>query len=213
MRHLLTTAVAALLTLCSSSAVGQSESDVRLGPQQWRHLNVFFSNFAEASVQPFQRGGEIPPATLIRFGFLHNLINADQRVQDAPGRPNHGRLSASHVEAAIKKYFGIRFSQHGSLEGIEYVNGYYVFPLADGETYPFAQVNSLTDLGNGEFAATLSVYQMSPGDDVDQYGTAVEQLRRRGYEVELVSEMRARIRQVREDGRDRYVLLEYLPGQ
>ena len=215
MRQLLATALIALIAAMSPPAAAQSGSEVRVSPQDWRRLNVFFSNFAEASVKPFRRG-EVPPATLIQFGVLHILINAHQRVQNMPGRPDYGRLTARQVEAEITKYFGVPFSRHQSLSGdyswIEYANGYYVFPLADGETHPFAQLNRMTDVGGGEFTATLSVYQM-PDYDVDLYGTPVDQLRRSGYEVERLSEMRARIRRVRENGRDRYVLLEYLPAR
>jgi hypothetical protein len=215
MRQQLATALIALIALTSTPATAQSGSEVRVSPQEWRRLNVFFSNFVEASVQPFRRG-EVPPATLVQFGVLHILINAPQRVQREPGRPDYGRLSASDVTAEVTKYFGVPFSRHQSLGGayswIQYANGYYVFPRADGETYPFAQLNRLIDLGGGEFTATFSVYQMADYD-VDRYGTPVEQLRRSGYEVERLSEMRGRIRRVRESGRDRYVLLEYLPMQ
>ncbi|HYJ78566.1 MAG TPA: hypothetical protein VEW03_03115 [Longimicrobiaceae bacterium] len=211
MRRLLSTVLAAFV-LAPSIAAGQGGTEVRLDPQEWRRLNVFFSNFAEASIEPFAPG-EVPATTLIQFGVLHNLINAFHRVQAVPGRPDQRRLSASQIGSTIMKYFGVPFTRHQSLDGdyawIEYAGGYYVFPLTGGETYPFVQVDRLGDVGNGELIASLSTYRIPEEDDADRYGIPVEQLRRTGHEVELQGRMRARIRRVRENGEERYVLLGY----
>ena len=212
MRRLLSNAFVALVALAPSVAAAQGGTEVRLGPQEWRRLNVFLSNFAEASIEPF-RPGEVPPTTLIQFGVLHNIINAFDRADSVPGRPNHRRFSARQVESTIRKYFGIDFTEHRSLDEdyawIEYADGYYIFPLTGGETYPFVQVTRLADLGNGELIASLRIYRIPEDDDADRYGIPVEHLRRSGHEVELESEMCARVRRVREGGEERYVLLGY----
>lgn len=212
MRRLLSNVIVTLVALSPSIATAQGGTEVRLDPREWRRLNVFLSNFAEASIEPF-RPGEVPAATLIQFGVLHSIINALDRAESVPGRPDDRRFSARQVESTIRKYFGIDFTGHRSLAGdyawIEYADGYYVFPLTGGETYPFVQVTHLADAGRGELIASLRVYRIPEDDDADRYGIPVEELQRSGHEVELEGEMCARVRRVREGGEERYVLLGY----
>ena len=214
MRALIIGVALFVATVLPTLVSAQSGGEIVPTSAEWRRLNIFFSNFAEANVQPF-RENHLPAEELIRFGVLHNLINASQRIQAVPRRPGYGRLPGNHVSAAARKYFGADRVQHQSLAGdyswIQYADGFYVFPRADGESLPFAQVANLRDAGEREYIAGVTVYRMID-EDVDRYGTPIEQLRRQGYEVEVVAQMRARIRKIREAGQDRYILLEYLPS-
>ena len=185
-------------------------SEVQIYSDDWRELNVFFSNFAEAFVEPF-REGSVPDETLICFGFKHNVINREQYAEAVPNE--RVGFHVVHIENAIQKYFGVRFTRHRSVESMychaTYADGYYIFSPAAGEAYPFAQVDHMISLGERKFSADLRVYRI--GDyPVDQYGTPVRQLRRLGYDVEQLMEIRARIKKVRTDDNERYILLEYL---
>ncbi len=206
------TAGAAVPVSGQTSAQG---TEVRLDVQLRRRLNTFFSNFAEAGIDEF-RSGRTPAGTLIRFGVLHNSINADHRFERVPGREHEVRIPARQIEATIRKYFGISVPRHESVTGdydwIRYLNGYYIIPAADGETYPFAQVMRLQQLPNREYIAWVNVYQ--PGDPAFEnvHGTE-EEWRHDGEMVVLVARMRAWIRQLRENGEARFVLLEYVPAR
>jgi hypothetical protein len=199
----------------SSPATAPAQGGSALDSAQWRRLNVFFSNFAEVGLSPFGRDS-VPPASLIQFGVLHSILNASRQLQPAPGRANYERLPTAAVEAAIEKYFGVRFSEHRSLTGpyawIAYEGGYYVFSEAAGETHPFAQVNSFNDVGNSEFSASITLYSM-PDVPVDPYGSSIESLRRAGHDVQALARMRARVRRVEGNSQNRYVLLEYAREQ
>ena len=192
-----------------------SGTEVRLDPEDWRALNVFFSNFAEAHVPPFRRG-EVDDATLAHFAVMHHVLNDSRLIEAAPGLPGYRRLAARHVTATVATYFGRPVSHHETRAGeedglVQFADGYYVFPEGDYEARPFAQVGHLVDVGGEEFTADVGLYVLLEGS-VDVYATPAEQLRRSGHEVGDAGAMRARIRRVREGGRDRYVLLEWLPA-
>lgn len=189
-----------------------AQLEVRLDPAQWRAMNVFVSNFAEAEVEPFHRG-EIPHATLVRFGVMHTVVNAPERVDHTFLQAGLERVRARDAAAAVTKYFGVRLAHRagtvGDLFKITYADGYYVFPGADYPSRPFAQVIRLVDAGAGEFVATVGIYDV-PDAGAERYGTPFEEMVRAGYVTGQGPTMRARIRRVRERGRERYVLLEYL---
>lgn len=68
---------------------------------------MFFSNFAEAEVEPFHRG-EIPHVTLVRFGVMHPLTNAPEWIDHTFLQTGLGRVRVRDVAAAVTKYFGVR---------------------------------------------------------------------------------------------------------
>lgn len=214
-----------LLALSPALAAAQPGPEVRLDPEARRALNVFFSNFAEAEVQPFRQGA-VPHLALVRFGVLHHVINAPERIEHVPGPSGDHRLRASDVGAAVTKYFGVRLPHrattardsaafagadgHDGYHRAAYADGYYAFTLGDGAWEGFAQVHRLFDVGGGEFVAWVGVYAaLGRGDEV--YDTPLETLRAYyGEDFYAGPEMQARIRRVREGGRERYVLLEWL---
>lgn len=207
---ILVAAIAAFLpgTLSAQPAEGTA---VEVDAQLRRRLNTFFSNFSEAGIRPF-RAGAIPGETLIQFGVLHNVINAPQRFQSVPGSEGMQRIPARQIEATVQKYFGVAVPRHKSLTGayewIRFSGGFYLIPAADGETRPFSQISRLSRLPNGEYLAAVNVYMGEPAFE-DWHGTP-ESWRRAGDEVERIGTIQARIRRVRENGEERFILLEYL---
>lgn len=176
---------------------------------------MFLSTFAEAEIRPFEWGA-VPPATLVQFGVMHHVVNSPERIGRVPGRPGYGRLRASDVAAAATTYFGVRLARHRSPGGdgawVQYANGYYVFAWGDHEGRPFAQVGRVVEVAGGDLVADVELYRMLEwGADV--YATPADELRRAGFEVSDYATRRARIRRVREGGRERYVLLEWLPAE
>ena len=206
----------ALVALAPSPAAAQAGTEVRLDSAAWRAMNVYFSNFAEAHVPPFRRG-EVDDATLAHFAVMHHVLNDSRLIEAAPGLPGYRRLAARHVTATVATYFGRPVFHHEARAGeedglLQFADGYYVFPEGDYEARPFAQVGHLVDVGGGELAAELGLYVMLEGS-VDVYATPVGQLRRSEHEVYDAGAIRARVRRVHEGGRERYVLLEWLPAE
>lgn len=200
MRH-----TALLLALVTAPAAAQAG----LPAAEWRAANVFFSNFAEAYVEPFARGG---PSDLAKiwFGLAHVRINQTRYVETAGG--GNERIATRHVDAAAVRYFGSGIGRHESVEGATLTARGYVFPGAAGEGLRFAHVVSWVPASGGEFRVTVALFQSDDGPG-DLYGTPVAALRRGGMSVEAQGVMHARVRLVREGGRRRYMLLEWLPDR
>lgn len=175
-----------------------------------RRLNVFVSNFAEAAVQPFERGN-ISQQALIEFGVRHNIINAPRRIQRSVDSDT-SRLAAREVESAVRRYFDITSIQHQQLTGryswIVYNDGQYSFVEGAGEPRPFAQVDSVSATPNGELNAYLTTYVI-PDIAADVYGTPVATLRCRGIEVTRQASFRALVKEVPSQSGQRYVLVAY----
>ena len=201
-----------LVALAPSLAAAQPGTEVRLDSQAWRRLNVFFSNFAEAEVEPF-RQGEIPHATLVRFGVMHHVVNAPERIDHTLLQFGLGRVRASDAAAAVATYFDVHLQPRAGPVGdpfkVTYADGYYVFSEADYPSHPFAQVAHLVDAGDGEFVATVGIFDDLDGDEA-VHARSFEEMERAGDSAFEGRTMRARIRRVRERGRERYVLAEWL---
>ena len=183
-------------------------ADVQLSSEDWRELNVFFSNFVEARVEPFQLG-EVTNEALVHFAVLHNFINRYRFFEQDPNHPGNIRIAASRIAESVEKYFGIADVSHQSVEGADYSRGYYSMGNGDGEIWPFAHLVELRSLGANEYEAYVQNYSMLDYD-VDKYGTTEDDWRRMGYDFERDERMRTRIRRVNENGSERYILLEYV---
>ncbi|SDZ15438.1 zinc-ribbon domain-containing protein [Tindallia californiensis] len=129
-----------------------------LSYDEHRALNVFFSNFAEVFLLPFE-AGEIRDSELLRFGFFHNYVNNTSRMNY---REFEAYLREDHLFESIDKYFGIDMTERNPDRGqipMEYRDGYYFFPAADGETPPFAQLVEIYDLHDGTYQAIFDIYE------------------------------------------------------
>lgn len=183
---------------------------VRLSGADQRALNVFVSNFVEAGVEPFARGGLSNQARL-RFGFLHTVINRQRFIEGDWAARDGLRLAPVRIAEAVRKYFDVGVERHEDVYDQGYLlarydRGQYRFGWGDGETYPFGHVTGLRDTGGGTFEADVQAYQ---GEDVDYdpYGTTEADWRRRGLAVERLGRFRATLR--RATGPARYVLTSW----
>jgi hypothetical protein len=181
--------------------------EIQLGKEEWKKLNVFFSNFPEVFLYPFSEG-EITNDELLRFGIAHNYLNNPNLIEEFSS--TSGRLSAKYVEASIKKYFGIAQVIHHSIDWHDYKDGYYSIRYASGEAYCFSQVTKLIDVGEGDYVAYVNEYIASSGFTGDPHGTESLWEKHEENPPDLRLRARAIIRKVNEDGKSRYVLLEYL---
>ncbi|MCY6354211.1 hypothetical protein [Clostridium sp. ZS2-4] len=132
------------------------EKIISLTDEEHKKINIFFSNFSEVYLKPFQKG-KISDSELIQFGFYHNYINNPKRVKY---KDSNALISKEYVFESIEKYFKLDISKHKIPEsiGIKYSNGYFYMPAADGETYPFSQVTKLIDNGDKTMTAYVDVY-------------------------------------------------------
>ncbi|MBC9786681.1 hypothetical protein H1S01_19760 [Heliobacterium chlorum] len=172
-----------------------------------KKLNTFFSNFSEAYVQPFDMG-KIDNENLIRFGLSHIILN-NEKLIEKKGNDHYWYINADYVNNATLYYFGEQPTKHISIENFIYDNGYYKFRPASGGAYVFSQIDKLFDLGNGTYEAVVNVYMASSGFSGDPHGT-IEQWKASGEEIpELDKKINAVIKKIEDEGKERYILLEY----
>ncbi len=136
-------------------------NDVKLSTTDKRALDTFFSNFAEVGLGSFTQSDGIKNEEMINFGILHNYINKRKVFVNVD--ENTVKIKKEYIEESVNKYFGKKSIKHKSIEGVAYSNGYYTMPLADGETFRFAQIAKLVDLGSQKFEAQVNVFSASSG--------------------------------------------------
>ncbi len=181
--------------------------EVALTPAEKKALNTFFSNFSEVAVKPF-RGGELSDKDYIDFGVFHNFINNNARFvrKDGEGRV---KIRASYVDESVNRYFGKKIKKHQPADSIDFRDGWYSISWAAGEAVSFSQVTGWHDNGNGTFTATLDVYVAGSGWTGNPHGT-MKDWEKDGDVPDRASRMKAVVKKVTENGKSRYVLIEYL---
>jgi hypothetical protein len=191
--------------------------EVKLDKESRKKLCVFFSNFSEVNLDYFEKSKTIEHQ-LIRFSIEHNIINNHKAIKQI-GKTTKGLLDPKFVEAAVKKYFGLSIKKHQTVADIknstfhEYENGKYILPYAfsieDNPEVRFSSILKLYDIGNNYFIA--DVYNISIGMDFseeDRYADP-EILMKGGKEFDY-TRIKATIQKITEEGKTRYILIEYL---
>jgi hypothetical protein len=184
-----------------------TEKEVKLTSEERKKLNIFFSNFSEVDLKPFQSGG-ITEDELIKFGVMHNYIN-NFKLFDNLGEGNM-RLKEDAVSKSIEKYFGKTVSRHKPVYDIRYKNGNYYIQAADGGAYIFSQVKRLVDIGNDRYIAYVNVYSASSGWTGDEHASP-EQWNDAYDNPELSGKFKATFSKTNgPKGESVYTLIEYL---
>lgn len=146
-------------------------TEVKLSVEEMSKLNTFFSNFSEVNLKPFTEG-KITDEELISFGILHIIRNNKNMIEKSDAVTS--RIKEENVTTSIQKYFGKIPVNHKSTGEFILKNGYYIFPLADGEAFTFSQVERLTDIGSDKYVAYINVYTAGSGWTGNTNGTMTE---------------------------------------
>jgi hypothetical protein len=92
-----------------------------------------------------------------------------------------------------------------------YKDGWYYTTDASGEAYYFSQIVSLYDKGNDEYVATVNVYTAGSGWTGNIHADAKEWKKASPDDVPELSEvMRCTLQKVKEKGKSRYILVDYI---
>jgi len=185
--------------------------EVRLSVTEQRKLNTFFSNFSEARVEPFKRGGPSNKA-LIRFCLWHHGLNATGRIEMNKDY-SKWRLAARHVDETALKFFGRRVAHHEAPDAqFPYRSGYYYNMLfGEGDPVPFSQLGKLYAVGGNEYRAEVNVFEPPSGAwDGDVHAAPSSWLDWEGMgPPKRTARLRATIRKIMSGSNTRYILLEY----
>jgi hypothetical protein len=183
--------------------------DIKLSPKEKKELNTFFSNFSEIFMEPFTKEN-LSDKALINFGVSHNYRNNLKKCEKGED-PTIVKLKSSFVDDAVNKYFGKKIKTHQSVEDYKFSNGKYTIPEAAGEAYVFSQIENLYDNGNNFYSANINVYSIGSGWSGSPHGTPKEWQKKAADEgmPELTNKMKATIQKVTENGKTRYILIDY----
>jgi len=141
-------------------ACSQKPKPVNLTSAEKAEWNAYFTFFSEIFTAPFQQDS-ISDKDLIHFGVFYNLRYHYKLFQ--PIDENKSTIRQDQVADTAMKYFGKKINVHQNIPDVEYNNKLYIIQLADGEAFPFSQIESLVDNGNGIFVATLNIFTASSG--------------------------------------------------
>lgn len=178
-----------------------------------RTINVFLSNFSEQGFDDYSTNN-YKESDLIHFAIINRFINAYESSIKYGEIGNYGTrqyISGSVVQNTIEKYFGFTIKNQ-NIEGFDYVNGQYIFPLADGEMFPiFTQVKEIYKVGT-YLNVVGDMYDIISYDDVADNDWRYEpmdsnELSEKG--LEKVGSVKAKIQLVNFEGKERYKLLDY----
>jgi hypothetical protein len=183
--------------------------EIKMDADLQKRLNIFFSNFSEAYISPFEKD-KIEDSGLIKFGVMHVIINNYKLIQYKGDSNNEGYIKAEDVDTKTYYYFRKKVEKHKTVEDYTFEKGYYKIQMASGEGYTFSQIDKLYDSGNNKYKAEISIYRASSGFTGDAHGT-INDWKASGEQVpELVSKVTAIIEKINEDGKERYILIEYI---
>jgi len=198
-----------LLTLTGVAFAQAAPKEVKLKPAEKKLLNTFFSNFSEVLLEPFEKD-EISDAALIQFSVLHNYKNNYKFFVHA-GEEYQVKINASHVDDSIDKFFGRKISKHRFIGEINYKDGWYYTTDASGEEYFFSQIVNLFDNGSNMYTATVNVYAAGSGWTGNVHGDEKEWKKSSPDDVPQISEvMKCTLQKVKEKGKSRYILVDYI---
>lgn len=186
---------------------------VNLSVEEKNRLDTFFSNFAEAFLEPFAYG-QLNNDQMIEFAFFH-LVHNKQEYKFYKDMPS------ADFDKVTYRYFGkvANAEEHRKYFYDNYIfeNGVYKIlrkNFGKGEMLRFAVIEELWNNGDGTYVAIVANYYPMDGWRGDYHGT-VEEWEKGDPDFWPVfkGKYRALIRLVHDGDYERYILLEYLLAQ
>ncbi len=182
--------------------------DVTLSASEQKKLNIFFSNFSEVNLKPFNRG-EISTDELINFGVYHNYINNRKLFEKSS--EGKVRISEEYVINSVQKYFGLELEKQESTPEITYKTGNYYIPESSGEAFYFSQVEKVNDIGYDQFIAYINVYSASSGWTGNAHANPKDWDANADDKPQLMEKFKASyLKSMKTNGEPAYTLVDYI---
>ena len=137
-----------------------SSETIYLSNDDLTDLNIFISNFVEASFSDYA-SWYTDNDKIIRFGLMYNWINYRSRFSYATDGGGHSYegIDEDYITGAIKRFFNRDVTLY-SFDEFIYQDGYLYIPAADGDQFSdFAQVYRVETDYTGAFTVYFDVYQ------------------------------------------------------
>lgn len=192
----------------NEDALVTAVKEVQLSKDEIRKLNIFFSNFSEVYLEPFEKDN-ISNQQLIQFGFYHNYKNNWDLLKF---EDSSVKIDGKHVEGSVNYFFGKSVKHESVDENLVFKDGNYYHPPAFGDPLPFSQVKELIDLGGDYYLACVDNYnfKIPPFDTEMFYNPIDEWYDKYKDSVMLIGRIKATIKKVIDDNNTRYILIDYL---
>ncbi len=175
------------------------------------NLNDFFSNFSKIYTDTFSQG-KLTDKIKINFAVYYNYRN-NFKALEIVNEGNNAALSADITSKTAEEFFGEAINKNQPIENIAFENNKYVIRMGDGERFLFAQILSLSDMGNDIFDATMQIYAAGSGWAGDP-NAAPEVWKNQGEEIDQLPvpevKMKAKLKKISTNGIAKYNLLGFL---
>ncbi|PKL15629.1 MAG: hypothetical protein CVV49_20415, partial [Spirochaetae bacterium HGW-Spirochaetae-5] len=153
---------------------------------------------------------EFSDEAIVQFCITHNYIN-NYRFFVKGGEEYQVKIKASFIDNTALKFFGRKIVKHQAAGEIGYKDGWYFTTDASGEAYFFSQIVSLYDNGKSMYTATVNVYVAGSGWTGNIHGDEKEWKKASPDDVPEISEvMKCTLQKVKENGKSRYILVDYI---
>jgi len=192
------TIISALLFLFVVQSSVFAATQVKMSTEEKKKLDTFFSNFSETNLQSF-KPGELTDEMMLGFAQWHIIMNTPKDLKTTSDG-NEVLVPKERIDKVTEKYFAKAVSKHEE--------AVYTLGLASGEAYVLSQIDTLAKLDNGLFEAKGTGYYTGSGETPDPHATP-EAWKKAGIDVRIGMTFTAVIQQISQDGKPRYILLEY----
>ncbi|MBM7870784.1 hypothetical protein JOC70_002278 [Clostridium pascui] len=191
---------------CSKFSNTTLRKEVVIDTKLQESLNTFFTYFSEANIKDFKEN-ELTEEEMINFSVYYNFIHAFDKFTVIKERCC-ALIESKYVKESESYFFGKQASKHKSTSQYELLDNRYKVFLANKGQLTISKTDKLYDLGNGEYLAELSIYNVN-GFEEDLKGIFEELKKGDSKFIKIKGKKIAKIKKINENGNERFILLSY----
>lgn len=206
-KHFLVLVMAILLfNGCSKFSNTTLKREVVIDTKIQENLDTFFTYFSEANIKDFNEN-ELTEEEMINFSIYYNFIHAFDKFTVIKERCC-ALIESKYVKESESYFFGKQALKHGSTGKYELLDNKYKVFLANKGELIISKTDKLYDLGNEEYLAELSVYNVN-GFEEDLKSIFEELKKGDSKFIKLKGKKTAKIKKINDNGNERFILLSY----
>lgn len=199
-------AVIFILGGCSKVSNANLKKEVVMDEKLQESLDTFFTYFSEANIKDFKEN-QLTDTEMINFSVYYNFLHNFDKFTVIQERCC-ALIEPKYVIESEKYFFGKQASKHEETDKYEFLDNKYKVFLANKGELTVSKVDKFYDLGNDEYLANLSIYNVN-GFEEDLKGILGELNKGNGKFIKLKNKKIAKIKRIKEEGRERFILLCY----
>lgn len=207
-------------------ASNSQNENVSLSKDEWLELNEFLTGFISMGLSDFEEVDDISEYELLSFllGIISHTDYGDSFYSHFVTTSDYNyHIAEELVDIEAERYFGIKLKEHGLVsEWIDYEDGFYSFPMADGEAFKFPLVSDFIALEDNRYLVYFNIY-LDYHSSYDDWKSGVDRMYSSerdewaSHELfydefgwDLMSTKRAVLQEVQDVDGARYILLQLM---